>query len=204
MTILFINRVYPPAEGATGQLLAELAEALVGEGDRVTVLDVWRRSVRGRLERKQRRGKAGLVRVLRNPRRALYSVEPLETGVELSFTLPGLFLAGPAVAHVRCDRHHDRSAPATPVGANPAVVQGEQNRALGAGYLSRVGRGIGCLAAARLPGCDFFARCHLGVEAPSPRHCGWPMYEGTAGCARFAGGDGHGHSELGTCQSTRR
>ena len=34
---LFLNRVYPPVEGATGDLLAELAEHLVGEGWRVTV-----------------------------------------------------------------------------------------------------------------------------------------------------------------------
>ena len=37
-SILFINRVYPPDDGATGQLLAELAEALVREGWTVTVL----------------------------------------------------------------------------------------------------------------------------------------------------------------------
>ena len=37
-SILFINRVYPPDEGATGQLLAELAEGLVKTGWRVTVL----------------------------------------------------------------------------------------------------------------------------------------------------------------------
>lgn len=36
--ILFINRVYPPADGATGALLAELAAALVQRGWRVTVL----------------------------------------------------------------------------------------------------------------------------------------------------------------------
>ena len=37
-SILFINRVYPPAEGATGQLLEELAEALVKRGWNVTVV----------------------------------------------------------------------------------------------------------------------------------------------------------------------
>ncbi len=37
-SVLFINRVYPPDEGATGQLLAELAEGLVREGWSVTVL----------------------------------------------------------------------------------------------------------------------------------------------------------------------
>ncbi len=37
-SILFINRVYPPDDGATGQLLAELAEALVKEGWQVSVL----------------------------------------------------------------------------------------------------------------------------------------------------------------------
>jgi colanic acid biosynthesis glycosyl transferase WcaI len=37
-SILFINRVYPPAEGATGQLLAELAEALAQRGHSVTVV----------------------------------------------------------------------------------------------------------------------------------------------------------------------
>ena len=38
MRILFINRVYPPASGATGQLLADLAPALVEHGFDVTVL----------------------------------------------------------------------------------------------------------------------------------------------------------------------
>jgi glycosyltransferase involved in cell wall biosynthesis len=37
-TVLFINRVYPPSSGATGELLQELAEALVQEGWQVTVL----------------------------------------------------------------------------------------------------------------------------------------------------------------------
>src|SRR4051794_38407231 len=37
-SILFINRIYPPDSGATGQLLAELAEALAREGWRVTVM----------------------------------------------------------------------------------------------------------------------------------------------------------------------
>ena len=37
-SILFLNRVYPPAEGATGQLLAELAAQLVRAGHRVTVV----------------------------------------------------------------------------------------------------------------------------------------------------------------------
>lgn len=37
-SILFINRVYPPVEGATGQLLADLAPALVRAGWHVTVL----------------------------------------------------------------------------------------------------------------------------------------------------------------------
>lgn len=37
-SILFLNRVYPPADGATGQLLAELATALVQRGHRVTVV----------------------------------------------------------------------------------------------------------------------------------------------------------------------
>src|SRR5437762_2568813 len=36
--ILFINRVYPPAPGATGQLLSELASTLATEGFDVTVL----------------------------------------------------------------------------------------------------------------------------------------------------------------------
>jgi glycosyltransferase involved in cell wall biosynthesis len=36
--ILFINRVYPPAEGATGQLLADLAPILAEEGWQITVL----------------------------------------------------------------------------------------------------------------------------------------------------------------------
>lgn len=38
MSILFLNRVYPPADGATGQLLAELAPALARRGHRVTVV----------------------------------------------------------------------------------------------------------------------------------------------------------------------
>jgi len=37
-TLLFINRVYPPVSGATGQLLAELAEALAQRGFQVTIL----------------------------------------------------------------------------------------------------------------------------------------------------------------------
>lgn len=37
-SVLFINRVYPPLDGATGQLLAELAPALVKAGWRVTVV----------------------------------------------------------------------------------------------------------------------------------------------------------------------
>lgn len=35
---IFLNRVYPPAEGATGQLLAELAPALVRAGWEITVV----------------------------------------------------------------------------------------------------------------------------------------------------------------------
>jgi colanic acid biosynthesis glycosyl transferase WcaI len=37
-SILFLNRVYPPAEGATGQLLSDLATALARQGHEVTVL----------------------------------------------------------------------------------------------------------------------------------------------------------------------
>jgi len=37
-SILFLNRVYPPADGATGQLLSELAPALARQGHRVTVV----------------------------------------------------------------------------------------------------------------------------------------------------------------------
>jgi glycosyltransferase involved in cell wall biosynthesis len=37
-SVLFINRVYPPAEGATGQLLAELAPELIKAGWDVTVV----------------------------------------------------------------------------------------------------------------------------------------------------------------------
>lgn len=37
-SILFLSRVYPPAEGATGQLLAELAPELARRGHRVTVV----------------------------------------------------------------------------------------------------------------------------------------------------------------------
>ena len=36
--VCFVNRVYPPASGATGALLAELAPALVDRGWRVTIL----------------------------------------------------------------------------------------------------------------------------------------------------------------------
>jgi len=38
MKILFINRVYPPSRGATGEMLASLAEALAAKGYEVTVL----------------------------------------------------------------------------------------------------------------------------------------------------------------------
>ncbi|MGV3773292.1 MAG: glycosyltransferase family 4 protein [Verrucomicrobiales bacterium] len=38
MKLLFINRVYPPAEGATGFLLQELAEGLAAQGHEVTVI----------------------------------------------------------------------------------------------------------------------------------------------------------------------
>lgn len=38
MNILFLNRVYPPAPGATGELLAELAQALCERGNAVTIL----------------------------------------------------------------------------------------------------------------------------------------------------------------------
>ena len=37
-SLLFLNRVYPPAEGATGQLLAELSPELVRRGHGVTVV----------------------------------------------------------------------------------------------------------------------------------------------------------------------
>ena len=37
-SVLFLNRVYPPDHGATGQLLAELTETLVQEGWRVSIL----------------------------------------------------------------------------------------------------------------------------------------------------------------------
>lgn len=37
-SVLFINRVYPPTPGATGKLLAELAEALVAKGWTVSVI----------------------------------------------------------------------------------------------------------------------------------------------------------------------
>jgi len=37
-SVLFVNRVFPPAEGATGQLLAQLASTLAGAGWDVTVL----------------------------------------------------------------------------------------------------------------------------------------------------------------------
>src|SRR5437762_3372836 len=36
--ILFLNRVFPPVPGATGQLLSELAPALAAQGFDVTVL----------------------------------------------------------------------------------------------------------------------------------------------------------------------
>ena len=38
LSLLFLNRVYPPADGATGQLLSELAPALVRQGHQVTVV----------------------------------------------------------------------------------------------------------------------------------------------------------------------
>ena len=37
-SVLFINRVYPPGPGATGELLAELAEGLARAGWQVTVI----------------------------------------------------------------------------------------------------------------------------------------------------------------------
>src|SRR5437762_833866 len=37
-SVLFVNRVYPPGQGATGELLAELAEAMAQRGWRVTVI----------------------------------------------------------------------------------------------------------------------------------------------------------------------
>src|SRR5262245_5752984 len=37
-SVLFLNRVYPPADGATGELLAQLAAELVKAGWRVTVI----------------------------------------------------------------------------------------------------------------------------------------------------------------------
>ena len=37
-SILFLNRVYPPMSGATGDLLAELAQALARKGDSVTIV----------------------------------------------------------------------------------------------------------------------------------------------------------------------
>lgn len=37
-TYVFVNRVYPPVAGATGDLLRDLAEALVAAGDRVVVV----------------------------------------------------------------------------------------------------------------------------------------------------------------------
>ena len=37
-SILFINRVYPPATGATGEMLRDLAEALAAKGWEATVL----------------------------------------------------------------------------------------------------------------------------------------------------------------------
>ena len=37
-SILFLNRVYPPSSGATGQLLADLGARLVGQGWKVTVV----------------------------------------------------------------------------------------------------------------------------------------------------------------------
>src|SRR5436309_2645998 len=38
MKILFLNRVFPPADGATGHLLKEMAVALAGKGCSVTVV----------------------------------------------------------------------------------------------------------------------------------------------------------------------
>ena len=38
LSVLFINRVYPPDDGATGQLLADLARNLVQRGHRVTIV----------------------------------------------------------------------------------------------------------------------------------------------------------------------
>ncbi len=43
-TVLFINRVYPPAKGATGRVLRDLAQAFAKEGWDVTVLTTGRES----------------------------------------------------------------------------------------------------------------------------------------------------------------
>lgn len=40
VSVLFVNRVFPPAEGATGEILKELCDRLVGQGLAVTVLSV--------------------------------------------------------------------------------------------------------------------------------------------------------------------
>ena len=37
-SILFINRVYPPASGATGEMLSDIAEALASRGWEVSIL----------------------------------------------------------------------------------------------------------------------------------------------------------------------
>lgn len=54
-SVIFINRVYPPAEGATGHLLAELAAMLVKMGWEVTVV-----TSRHRLESKRSEIRAGV------------------------------------------------------------------------------------------------------------------------------------------------
>ncbi|MFM8230857.1 MAG: glycosyltransferase WbuB, partial [Chthoniobacterales bacterium] len=52
-TFVFVNRVYPPVRGATGELLKELAEALVGPDTRVVVVTSEGAEAGGRREQKQ-------------------------------------------------------------------------------------------------------------------------------------------------------
>jgi hypothetical protein len=58
-SILFINRVYPPAKGATGDMLQGMAEALAFRGWEVTVLTT---ATAGEPKKTTRRG----VRILRS------------------------------------------------------------------------------------------------------------------------------------------
>jgi glycosyltransferase involved in cell wall biosynthesis len=122
---LFINRIYPPYEGATGRLLADLAGALAAAGWRVTVLAA------GSADLETVDGPVGVVRAAapkgRSPRAALRQLHALGRAAlrlppaDLTVTLtdpPLLALLGPqlkrrgsALLHWCHDLYPDLLAP---------------------------------------------------------------------------------------------